>query len=111
MPRTPHDPTTDGILTVKVAADLLNLAVSTVRKLLDSGELKGYRVPGSNERRISAPNLHIYMVKSKIPVPREFQQYLSAYRRVHRTITDLTSDLATTPMRADGRISDSYDPK
>lgn len=39
--------------TIKEASTILNLAPATIRRMFDSGQLQGFRIPGGNHRRIS----------------------------------------------------------
>jgi excisionase family DNA binding protein len=54
-PRVIDTPSNEGEpYTVGEVADLLAVAPRTVCKWVDSGEIEGYRVPGSADRRVSA---------------------------------------------------------
>ena len=42
------------LLTTTEAARILGCSANTVRRLIDTGVLNGYRLPGSKHRRVSA---------------------------------------------------------
>ncbi len=56
------------VLTTGEVAKLCNVAPRTVSKWFDSGQLKGYRIPGSKDRRIPMPELIRFMKEHGIPV-------------------------------------------
>ncbi len=45
------------VLTTGEVAKICNVASRTVSKWFDSGQLRGYRIPGSKDRRIPVANL------------------------------------------------------
>jgi PilZ domain len=49
-------------------ARLIGVNINTVIKWFDDGKIGGFKLPFSNERRISAGQLHSFMVKHKIPM-------------------------------------------
>lgn len=55
--------TLQKVYTTGQVATICKVAARTVSKWFDSGRLKGYRVPGSNDRRIPATNLFAFMLK------------------------------------------------
>lgn len=55
------------VLTTGEVAKLCNVAARTVSKWFDSGQLKGYRIPGSKDRRIPLSNLVKFMKEHHIP--------------------------------------------
>ena len=55
------------ILTTGQVADICSVAPRTVTKWFDSGQLKGYRIPGSRDRRIPASELIRFMKINNIP--------------------------------------------
>lgn len=55
------------------AAKLLNVAPRTVCKWFDSGRLKGYRVPGSQDRRIPREKLKAFLVEHGMMLPAELE--------------------------------------
>jgi excisionase family DNA binding protein len=57
------------IFTTGDAAKILRVAPRTVSKWFDSGKLRGYRVPGSQDRRIPRDQLVRFMKDHGIPVP------------------------------------------
>lgn len=56
------------VLTTGEVAKLCNVAPRTVSKWFDSGQLKGYRIPGSKDRRIPLNNLVQFMKAHGIPL-------------------------------------------
>ncbi|MFZ9692394.1 MAG: response regulator, partial [Phycisphaerales bacterium] len=49
-------------------ARICNVASRTVSKWFDSGQLRGYRIPGSKDRRIPLANLLAFMKQHQIPM-------------------------------------------
>ncbi len=56
------------VLTTGEVAKICNVAPRTVSKWFDSGELKGYRIPGSKDRRIPVRQLIRFMKTHDMPV-------------------------------------------
>jgi len=56
------------VLTTGEVAKICNVAPRTVSKWFDSGSLKGYRIPGSRDRRIPASELSKFMRLHGIPL-------------------------------------------
>ena len=56
-----------NVLTRGDVAKICNVAPRTVSKWFDSGQLKGYRIPGSKDRRIPLPELLRFMEANNIP--------------------------------------------
>ncbi len=56
------------VYTTGEVARLLGVNINTVIKWFDENKIGGFRLPFSNERRISAGQLHSFMVKHKIPM-------------------------------------------
>jgi len=48
-------------------ADLCRVTKRTVIKWIDSGRLRGYRIPGSRHRRVAAPDLVTFMRDNGLP--------------------------------------------
>ena len=61
-------PKPKDILTTGEVAKICNVAPRTVSKWFDSGQLKGYRIPGSKDRRIPLSNLIKFMKDHHIPL-------------------------------------------
>jgi excisionase family DNA binding protein len=61
-------PIEKDVLTTGEVAKLCNVAPRTVSKWFDSGQLKGYRIPGSKDRRIPLSNLMQFMKAHGIPL-------------------------------------------
>lgn len=55
------------VLTTGQVAHICNVAPRTVTKWFDSGQLKGYRIPGSRDRRIPTNELIRFMKAHHIP--------------------------------------------
>lgn len=55
------------VLTTGQVAEICNVAPRTVTKWFDSGQLKGYRIPGSRDRRIPTGELIRFMKAHDIP--------------------------------------------
>jgi excisionase family DNA binding protein len=61
-------PIDKDVLTTGEVAKICNVAPRTVSKWFDSGSLKGYRIPGSKDRRIPVPELVKFMKAHGIPL-------------------------------------------
>ena len=61
-------PIDKDVLTTGEVAKICNVAPRTVSKWFDSGSLKGYRIPGSRDRRIPVPELVRFMKSHGIPM-------------------------------------------
>ena len=57
-----------NVLTTGEVAKICNVAPRTVSKWFDSGRLKGYRIPGSKDRRIPINELTRFMKAHNIPI-------------------------------------------
>ena len=55
------------VLTTGQVAQICNVAPRTVTKWFDSGQLKGYRIPGSKDRRIPTSELIRFMKAHNMP--------------------------------------------
>lgn len=56
-----------NVLTTGDVAKICNVAPRTVSKWFDTGQLKGYRIPGSKDRRIPVSELMRFMKAHNIP--------------------------------------------
>lgn len=56
------------VLTTGEVAKICNVASRTVSKWFDSGQLDGYRIPGSKDRRIPVSSLLTFMKAHNIPM-------------------------------------------
>jgi len=56
-----------NVLTTGDVAKICNVAPRTVSKWFDSGQLKGYRIPGSKDRRIPLNELVRFMKANNMP--------------------------------------------
>jgi len=61
-------PRQKDILTTGEVAKICNVAPRTVSKWFDSGQLRGYRIPGSKDRRIPLNSLVKFMKEHHIPM-------------------------------------------
>jgi excisionase family DNA binding protein len=57
-----------NVLTTGDVARICNVAPRTVSKWFDNGQLKGYRIPGSRDRRIPLSELVRFMKTNNMPV-------------------------------------------
>ncbi|MFQ5490055.1 MAG: response regulator [Phycisphaerae bacterium] len=60
--------TDKDVFTTGQVAKLCNVAPRTVSKWFDSGQLRGYRIPGSRDRRIPKAQLVRFMQAHEIPI-------------------------------------------
>jgi len=60
--------TRKSVLTTGEVAKICNVAPRTVSKWFDSGQLRGYRIPGSKDRRIPLDHLLRFMRAHGIPL-------------------------------------------
>jgi len=77
------------VFTTGEVARICRVGVSTVLKWFNSGRLKGYRLPGSQDRRIPLENLIRFLKEHGMPL-RELEDYLRY--RVLLVATDSTFD-------------------
>ena len=61
-------PREKNVLTTGQVAKICNVAPRTVSKWFDSGQLRGYRIPGSKDRRIPLEQLVRFMRANGIPL-------------------------------------------
>lgn len=62
-------------------AKICNVARRTATKWFDSGHLKGYRIPGSNDRRVPRENLVEFLKEYNMPLNGlEQASTISSYR-------------------------------
>ncbi len=59
-----------NVLTTGEVAKICNVAPRTVSKWFDKGQLKGYRIPGSKDRRIPVNELVRFMKMHNMPINR-----------------------------------------
>jgi excisionase family DNA binding protein len=62
------------IYTTTQTAKLCGVAPRTVCKWIDNGKLEGYRIPASQDRRVTHDALMKFMVEHNLPIPRELAQ-------------------------------------
>lgn len=56
------------VFTTGQCAKILRISPNTVGKLFDSGRLKGYRIPGAQDRRIPLEYLGRFIMENKFPI-------------------------------------------
>ncbi|RJO71744.1 MAG: helix-turn-helix domain-containing protein [Myxococcales bacterium] len=56
------------VLTTGAVARLLDVNINTVIKWFDDGEIQGFRLPGSNDRRIPVDSLRDFMRRYAMPL-------------------------------------------
>ncbi|MBG79300.1 MAG: hypothetical protein CMJ39_01160 [Phycisphaerae bacterium] len=78
------------VLTTGEVAKICNVAARTVSKWFDSGQIQGYRIPGSKDRRIPVANLMKFMKDHGIP----FDGLMTGSTRV--LVVDSDSEVCTT---------------
>ena len=68
------------VFTTGQISKICQVAPRTVSKWFDTGRLRGYRIPGSNDRRVPRENLVVFMQEHGIPLgplaPRETSKVL-----------------------------------
>lgn len=62
------------VFTTGQVAKICRAAPRTVTTWFDSGRLKGYRIPGSQDRRIPRDSLIAFLKEHGMPVPEELQK-------------------------------------
>lgn len=100
------------VLTTGEVAKVCNVAPRTVSKWFDTGQLKGYRIPGSKDRRIPVGELVAFMRSHGIPLDAltggqarvlivdNDAETLEAIRRVLADQTDYEVSTASNPFAA-----------
>jgi len=78
-----------NVLTTGDVAKICNVAPRTVSKWFDNGQLKGYRIPGSKDRRIPVSELVRFMKAHNIPAT------MLPVGNIRVLIVDSDSDAAT----------------
>ncbi|MFT4593838.1 MAG: excisionase family DNA binding protein [Phycisphaerales bacterium] len=78
------------VLTTGEVAKICNVAARTVSKWFDTGQIKGYRIPGSKDRRIPVQSLMNFMQEHGIP----FDGLMSGNTRV--LIVDKDTEICKT---------------
>ena len=79
-----------NVLTTGDVARICNVAPRTVSKWFDNGQLKGYRIPGSKDRRIPLNELVRFMKQNNMP------SNLLAVGKIRVLIVDSNSDSSST---------------
>lgn len=69
------------------AAKMCRISQQTIIRCFDSGQLKGFRVPGSRFRRIPRNELFAFMHRNNIPIPTDMHAAI--------TVAIVTQDCAT----------------
>jgi len=94
------NPFDKDVLTTGEVARICNVAARTVSKWFDSGQLEGYRIPGSKDRRIPVDTLITFMRQHGIP----FDGLMSGNTRV--LIVDGDDEVCATLERILGEQTD-----
>lgn len=91
----------NDFLTTGQIATLLGVAPKTVSKWVDSGLLKGFRLPGSMDRRILKIDLDTFCVANQFPVPEQYQckVALTRDRSAHPLLAQRGYTVVTTPFQ------------
>ena len=79
-----------NVLTTGNVARICNVAPRTVSKWFDSGQLKGYLIPGSKDRRIPVSELNRFMKAHNIPAT------ALPVGKIRVIVVDSNSDSAST---------------
>ena len=92
------------VFTTGEAAKICKVSQQTIIRCFDSGQLKGFRVPGSRFRRIPREALYRFMKENNIPT----DALESGRRRVlivddDQAVVDLISDVLTNDSRFETR--------
>ncbi len=100
-------PRQKDVLTTGEVAKICNVAPRTVSKWFDSGQLRGYRIPGSKDRRIPLNALVRFMKQHHIPLDglRSGQTrvlIVDSDSQVVETLTSVLSEQANYDVRAAG---------
>ncbi len=85
-----NNPFEKDVLTTGEVAKICNVAARTVSKWFDAGQIEGYRIPGSKDRRIPVQSLMKFMQEHGIP----FDGLMSGHTRV--LIVDQDQDVLDT---------------
>ncbi len=99
------DQTMKTVFTTGEAAKICKVSQQTIIRCFDSGQLKGFRVPGSRFRRIPRDSLHRFMKDNGIPT----DALESGRRRVlivddDQAVVDLIAEVLATDSRFETRI-------
>jgi len=93
------------VFTTGEAAKICKVSQQTIIRCFDSGQLKGFRVPGSRFRRIPREALHRFMKDNNIPT----DALESGRRRIlivddDQAVVDLISDVLSADARFETRV-------
>jgi two-component system response regulator RpaA len=99
------DTTMKTVFTTGEAAKICKVSQQTIIRCFDSGQLKGFRVPGSRFRRIPREALYRFMKENSIPT----DALESGKRRVlivddDQAVVDLISDVLSNDSRFETRV-------
>jgi two-component system, OmpR family, response regulator RpaA len=99
------DTTMKTVFTTGEAAKICKVSQQTIIRCFDSGQLKGFRVPGSRFRRIPREALYRFMKENSIPT----DALESGKRRVlivddDQAVVDLISDVLASDARFETRV-------
>ena len=106
------NPFEKDVLTTGEVAKICNVAARTVSKWFDSGQLEGYRIPGSKDRRIPVQGLMKFMEAHGIPldglmagntrvlIVDDDQEVITALERVFAEQTEYVVHTSSNPFTA-----------
>lgn len=86
---------------------ICGVAPRTVSKWFDSGDLKGYKIPGSQDRRIPEENLRAFMERAGIPL-----DAINDYGKVPKVLVVSRDDNLVDALKKNNKLfvaSDAYD--
>ncbi len=98
-------PTMKTVFTTGEAAKICKVSQQTIIRCFDSGQLRGFRVPGSRFRRIPREALYRFMKENNIPT----DALESGRRRIlivddDQAVVDLISDVLANDARFETRV-------
>lgn len=73
MAETPFLKPPRAVYTTGQIARLLRVAPRTVSQWIDKGHLKGYRLPGSQDRRVLRTHLIVFLANREMPPLEDFE--------------------------------------
>ena len=96
---------TKTVFTTGEAAKICKVSQQTIIRCFDSGQLKGFRVPGSRFRRIPRESLYAFMKENNIPT-----DALESGKRKILVVDDNQDlvDLLVSALEADGRFETKF---
>lgn len=96
----------NAVFTVGQVSKMCNVAARTVAKWVDAGALKGYRLPGSLDRRIPRESLKLFMAEHRMPFPAELEEPPKAAPVINFNERSISDSVANLKRFADGEVHD-----